>query len=99
MLKEITLEERTVVLYESTYRIIKLLKELNEFMPNRHLAVCREITKIYEEVLRGSASEIQAILTSEKQKGEFVVVIAPVGWEWEINITSQIRNHTKSNQS
>ena len=48
-LKQLADEERTIVLYESTYRIEKLLNELNEYMPDRSIAVCRELTKKFEE--------------------------------------------------
>lgn len=81
LLKEIAETSRTVVLYESTHRIMKLLSELDEYVQNRHICVARELTKIHEEVLRGSASEVRLILEAnpQKQKGEFVVIVAPVG--------------------
>ena len=49
-LKLLAEEERTIIIYESTYRIEKLLNELNEYMPSRTIAVCRELTKKFEEV-------------------------------------------------
>jgi 16S rRNA (cytidine1402-2'-O)-methyltransferase len=76
-LKELAIEERTIVLYESTYRIEKLLKELNEYLPDRQIAVCRELTKKFEEVWRGTASEILNEFEKKITKGEFVVIIAP----------------------
>ncbi|HAB51718.1 MAG: 16S rRNA (cytidine(1402)-2'-O)-methyltransferase [Ignavibacteria bacterium RIFOXYB2_FULL_35_12] len=75
-LKQLADEERTVVLYESTYRIEKLIDELAEFMPKRSMVICREITKKFEEVIRGTAKSIQADLNEHILKGEFVVVIA-----------------------
>jgi 16S rRNA (cytidine1402-2'-O)-methyltransferase len=80
-LKELAEEERTIVLYESTYRIVKLIDELTELMPDRQLVVCREITKKFEEVIRGSAQSIQSQLDEHTLKGEFVVVIAPKNWK------------------
>jgi 16S rRNA (cytidine1402-2'-O)-methyltransferase len=74
---ELAGEERTIVLYESTYRIEKLLNELNEYFPDRQIAVCRELTKKFEEVWRGTASEILSGLNKKITKGEFVVIIAP----------------------
>lgn len=74
-------EERTIILYESTYRIEKLLKELNEFMPERHLSVCRELTKKFEEIRRGTPSELLSSLGENINKGEFVVVISPKKWK------------------
>lgn len=80
-LKELSDERRTIVLFESTYRIEKLLNELNEYMPGRLIAVCREITKKFEEVWRGYPQDIFNILNEKTIKGEFVVVIAPADWE------------------
>ncbi|MBL4644641.1 MAG: 16S rRNA (cytidine(1402)-2'-O)-methyltransferase [Candidatus Pacebacteria bacterium] len=79
-LKEISEIKRTVVLYESTHRILKLLNELEEYIGERHICIARELTKIHEEVLCGTAGELHTILTEtpEKQKGEFVVVIEPL---------------------
>jgi 16S rRNA (cytidine1402-2'-O)-methyltransferase len=79
-LKELALEPRTIVLYESMYRIEKLLNELNEFLPDRFVVVCREITKKFEETWRGFPKDILKALDSKIIKGEFVVVIAPLDW-------------------
>ena len=76
-LKQLANEERTIVLYESTYRIEKLLKELSEFMPERFLVICRELTKKFEEVRRGYPKELLESFKNSVNKGEFVVVIAP----------------------
>ncbi|MBS3946477.1 MAG: 16S rRNA (cytidine(1402)-2'-O)-methyltransferase [Melioribacter sp.] len=80
-LKELAVEERTIVLYESTYRIEKFLNELNEYFPERQIAVCRELTKKFEEVWRGTASEILSDFSNKVTKGEFVVVIAPINFK------------------
>ncbi|MBK7630098.1 MAG: 16S rRNA (cytidine(1402)-2'-O)-methyltransferase [Ignavibacteriales bacterium] len=80
-LKELAEEKRTIVLYESTYRIEKLLNELNEYLPSRFLVVCREITKKFEETWRGFPSEILDNFDQKTTKGEFVVVIAPKEWK------------------
>ena len=79
-LKKLSLEERTIILYESTYRIEKLLKELYELMPERYIVICRELTKKFEEVRRGFPEEILEVFTKSVNKGEFVVVIAPKNW-------------------
>jgi 16S rRNA (cytidine1402-2'-O)-methyltransferase len=80
-LKQLVDEERTIVLYESTYRIKKLIDELAEVMPERLMVICREITKKFEEVIRGTAKSIQAEVDEYTLKGEFVVVIAPKNWK------------------
>jgi len=80
-LKQLALEERTIILYESMYRIEKLLNELNEFMPERYIVVCREITKKFEETWRGFPKDILHNFSDKVVKGEFVVVIAPLNWK------------------
>ncbi len=77
LLKKLLEEERTVVLYESTHRIRKLLDELENEAPARKIVIARELTKKFEEFLRGSPSELKDKLTGKKTKGEFVVIIPP----------------------
>lgn len=76
-LQELAEEERTIVIYESTYRIEKLLNEIKEFMPERQIVVARELTKKFEELWRGKASEILDGFDKKITKGEFVLIIAP----------------------
>lgn len=77
LLAYIASEETPVVLFESTHRIMKLLAELASHTPARKITLARELTKMHEEVLAGTAEELSAILaaTPEKQRGEFVVII------------------------
>jgi 16S rRNA (cytidine1402-2'-O)-methyltransferase len=67
----------TLVLYESPFRVEKLLQELAEVMPARQVVLARELTKKFEEFLRGTPAELQQIFTTRKPKGEFVVLVAP----------------------
>lgn len=80
-LKELAEENRTIVLYESTYRIEKLLNELNEYMPGRYVVVQREMTKKFEESWQGYPGELLETLPERTLKGEFVVIIAPADWK------------------
>ena len=80
-LKELALEERTIVIYESMYRIEKLLNEFNEFLPDRFIVVCRELTKMFEETWRGFPGKLLTEFPNKVIKGEFVVVIAPAKWK------------------
>ncbi len=75
--EDIAKEKRTIIFYESTHRIIKALEALQKTIPDGTVLVLRELTKMYEEVLRGTPEELLKILTDtpEKQKGEFVVII------------------------
>ncbi|MFA6979377.1 MAG: 16S rRNA (cytidine(1402)-2'-O)-methyltransferase [Ignavibacteriaceae bacterium] len=79
-LSSLATEERTIVLYESTYRIHKLLDELKQYMPERVIVICRELTKKFEEVLRGKAEELISKIGDRELKGEIVVVISPLKW-------------------
>jgi len=69
-------EERTFVLYESPHRVLRTLQSILEFCGDRRAALARELTKIYEEVLRGRVSELLAALSARTLKGECVLVIA-----------------------
>ncbi len=80
-LKLLAEESRTIVLYESTYRIEKLLNELSETMPNRFISLSRELTKKFEEVIRGYPKELVEQIDELNLKGEFVVIIAPLNWK------------------
>jgi len=75
---EVAEAKHTVVFYESTHRILKTLNQLKEVLPaDRRIVVCRELTKQFESIYRGSAEEILKILENDKNnlKGEFVVII------------------------
>jgi len=74
--RELAESEYTTVCYESTHRIIKALTEMQEHLTDRPIVVCRELTKKFETVYRGSASEVLAQINATTHKGEFVVVIA-----------------------
>jgi len=65
----------TLVLYESPYRIEKLLTELQEIFPARQIVLARELTKKFEEYLRGTPAELLVTVGKRRLKGEFVVLI------------------------
>jgi 16S rRNA (cytidine1402-2'-O)-methyltransferase len=66
----------TLVFYESPYRIGKLVSELNEVFAGRQVVLARELTKRFEEYLRGTPAELLALLGQRSLKGEFVVLVA-----------------------
>jgi 16S rRNA (cytidine1402-2'-O)-methyltransferase len=80
-LKELSEEERTIVLYESSHRIRKLIDELVDYFPQRFVVVCRELTKKFEETWRGYPAQLKEKLYEKTIKGEFVVVIANKDWK------------------
>lgn len=70
-------EERTIVFYESPYRVLKLLQQLADaFGSDRQASACREISKIHEESVRGTLQELIAHFTETEPRGEFVVIVA-----------------------
>lgn len=73
-------EPRTMIFYESPYRVLKTLQQFAEvFGPDRQVSCCREISKIHEESVRGALAEVIAHFTETPPKGEFVIVVAGVG--------------------
>ena len=79
-LSELATETRTIVLYESPYRLVKTLSQMVEhFGPQRKASVSRELTKIYEETLRGSLEELVHHYSQGSVKGEIVIVIEGSG--------------------
>lgn len=76
-LSELAEESRTIVFYESPFRVVKCLEQLAEvFGEQRHVAVSREITKKFEQTVRGTLAEVLAHFKSHPPKGEFVIVLA-----------------------
>ncbi len=70
-------ERRTVCVYEAPGRLIKTLTAICEVLPDRQIAVCRELTKLHEETIRGTAAECVAAFEGREIKGEIAIVIAP----------------------
>ena len=70
-------EERTMIFYESPYRLVKTLQQFVEhFGAEREVSVCREISKVHEESVRGTLAEVLAHFTEVEPKGEIVIVVA-----------------------
>ena len=75
-LKELALEERTIILYESPHRLVKCLGQIEEFFgQDRRVCVVREISKIYEEYQRGIVTDVKRHYENTPPKGEIVIVI------------------------
>lgn len=69
-------EERSIVFYESPYRVLKTLTQFKEtFGGERNVAVCREISKIHEEIVRGTMDEAIEHFKAVEPKGEFVIIV------------------------
>jgi len=76
LLESIKEESKTMVFYESPNRLVATLQDISEVLGDRQIAVSRELTKIYEETLRGAVSEISESLHGKKIKGEITLVIS-----------------------
>lgn len=76
-MKKLAEEDRTIVLYESPHRLLKTLEEFSQYMGSeRQASVSRELTKLYEETVRGTLLEIKSHFENNILKGEFVICIA-----------------------
>jgi 16S rRNA (cytidine1402-2'-O)-methyltransferase len=69
-------EERTLVLFESPHRLLDMLADLEELCGDRQIVIGRELTKIFEEALRGSVSDVRTRLEGRKIKGEIALLVA-----------------------
>lgn len=75
-LKELSEEKRTIIIYESPFRVLKTLSQLAEVMgPQRKVSVSREISKIHEETVHGTLSQLIEHFNQTTPKGEFVLII------------------------
>ncbi len=79
-LEQLKPETRTMIFYESPYRLLKTLQQFAEtFGEDRQVSVCREISKIHEESVRGTLQEVVAHFTETEPRGEIVIVLAGLG--------------------
>ena len=92
-------ETRTVLLYESAHRILKTLEEISRQLPERRLALCRELTKLHEEALHGTAGELLEELQQRTAiKGELVLLLhgttaqqsEPLPERWALQVQAAI---------
>ena len=81
-LTELSEETRTMIFYESPYRLVKTLGQMVEFFgPGRMAAVCREISKMHEECRRGTVEELFKWYSAHEPKGEIVMIVSGAGYE------------------
>ena len=78
-LRDIAASPRAVVFYESPHRVLKVLAVLADLAPAKRVAACRELTKLHESVVRGTAAEVSDYFANhpDEVRGEFVVIVAP----------------------
>jgi 16S rRNA (cytidine1402-2'-O)-methyltransferase len=76
LLKELEDARETLIFYESPHRISETLRDIYEVLGDREIVLTRELTKIYEEVLRGKVTEIQSQIGGRKLKGEISLLVS-----------------------
>jgi 16S rRNA (cytidine1402-2'-O)-methyltransferase len=67
--------DETIVFFESVHRIEKTINLLCEIIPEKEICICRELTKVFEEIIRGKIKDVYEVFKKEKKKGEFVLII------------------------
>lgn len=74
-LRELSAERRTMIFFEAPHRLLASLKDIREILGDRRIALTRELTKVFEEVLRGKVSEILRKVEGRKVKGEITIIL------------------------
>ena len=75
LLKKLAFEERSIVIFESPHRVVRTLQDIEEYLGVREVAVCREITKMFEEIVRGTTTELIEKFKDRTIKGEVVMIV------------------------
>lgn len=75
ILEDIVERRETLIFYEAPHRLLNTLKVLNTVLGNRHAAICRELTKIHEEIFRSTLEEVTSYYENRDIKGEFVIIV------------------------
>ena len=70
----------TVVIFESPQRVLRTLRDIQQYLGNRVVSICRELTKIYEETFLGTVIEAENYFSKSKTRGEFVILVAKKGY-------------------
>lgn len=84
ILHQLALEKGTIVIYESSIRIQKTIEDIVNILGNRYIVLARELTKTYEEYIRGFARDIAEELQNRKLKGEIVLLVAGLEFKSEM---------------
>lgn len=93
-------EERTLILYESPQRLLSTLKDIRDTIGDRSISVARELTKLHEEALRGTVSEVMASLEGKTVKGEIVIILEGFqGEPFRGSIADELKNAMKEDLS
>ena len=91
LLSKVAQEQRTLIVFEAPHRLRASLADIEAVLGDRPLTVCRELTKLHEEVWRGIISEARAHFDEVEPRGEFTLVIGGAPEEWEYWDEDQVR--------
>lgn len=91
LLDQVAREEHTLVAFETPHRLRESLADMEAVLGDRPLALCREMTKVYEEIWRGTVSEARSCFAEEEPRGEFTVVVGGVPEEEQRWDEEQVR--------
>jgi 16S rRNA (cytidine1402-2'-O)-methyltransferase len=80
MVDDLVDEPRTTVLYVAPHQLRKVINAIAERIPEREIAVARELTKLHEDVVRGTAADVKTRFAPTMPRGEFVLVVKGLGW-------------------
>lgn len=80
-LEELARFEGSVIIYESPHRIIELMSKVAEIMPNRLVHIAREMTKLFEQHIRGTASDVSRKISETEPLGEYAIILGPLSSE------------------
>ncbi len=86
MLKELSFERRTIVIYESPHRILQSLSDMKQIFGERRAVLVKELTKIFEDIIRGSIAEISERLVETKIAGEYVIVVEGMSEDEKVHV-------------
>lgn len=90
LMEELAREPGTLILYESPYRIQKTIEDIGKIFGNRYIVLARELTKKFEEFIRGYVSDISQELAHRRVKGEIVILVA--GTQFHPNLDTKTGN-------
>ncbi len=93
-LRELLAMDAAIVLYESPFRILKLMEDIAEIDDTRYVCIGREMTKVHEEYIRGSAAEVLAVLAEKKELlGEFAVLVSGKKTNERVNLKGRVADN------
>jgi len=97
--QQLVKEERTLIFYEAPHRLLETLEIMEEVLGDRQMAACRELTKKFEEVARGSINDIYKHFTNKGIKGEFTLIVSGAehikeekGMEWALEKVKELQS-------